>query len=412
MIFELLLLCRSSDHLLVCRRALSTVLRFFLLLVFLALAAFCLIAASALDAGDGPPLLARYWPDYYRADYFRRMAEREPRREELWLKRLLAIEPRDSEARVRLATIAEWRGDPRQARALLQQASQDDARYRTQWARFEFEARHPTLAGGDEWITARRCFAMSYGDRRTLLEAVWQLRPDGSFLLDRVIPDTPAVLFHTTSFLMQQGDLPSARRAFARLLALRYGSEGRANAGVVATPVERAHLGLDLTDLHLDRHDPASAVQIWNTLAAHRLTQVDGARDAGRQVVNACFRTEPLGRGFDWRVTPSSGVEMRRVPDGWRVDFAARPADRITLLQQRVLVALDALPRIEILATGANWLQATLVDEATGRKIEKSAKAPPNQSVVLLKIEYVRPAGQPTLREPLLIRQVRWRTAQ
>lgn len=398
-------------------RALSTAIRICLLLASLGLAAFCWFAASAIHAGDEPHLLARYWPDYYRADYFRDLAERYPRQAETWLKRLLAVDPRDSDARIRLATMAEWRGDLPLAGTLFRQVADDDARYRAQWARFGFEARHPELAAGGEWKTARRCFVMSYGDRRTLLEAVWQLRPDGAFLLAHVIPDSPAVLFHTTIFLMEQGDLPSSRRAFARLLDLPYVSEGRANAGVVATAVERAHLGLDLADLHLDRHQPDAARQIWRSLAARQLTHVDGAGDAGRQVVNSSFRTEPLGRGFDWRVTSSPGVEMRRVPDGWRVDFATRPADRVALLQQRVLVAPDAPPQIEIQAIGAPWLKATIVDEATGLEIGKSVirRAPssgkPELIAARLRLDYYRLPGQPMPREPLLIRQVRWRTA-
>lgn len=398
-------------------RALPIALRSFFFVASLGLAAVCWLAASATGAGDGQYPLSRYLPDCYRGDYFRSMAERHPQDEAYWLQRLLSVEPSDSETMLRLATLAEWRGDLSQADALFRQVSARDGRYRAQWARLGFEARHPDLAGVHIWETARRCFAMSHGDRRALLEAVWQLRPDGSFLLDCVIPEVPAVLLPTTIFLMEQGDLPSARRSFSRLIDLPYVSESRTNAGAIATALERKHLGLDLADLHLDRNDPDSALQIWRMLAVRQLTEVDGGGDAGRQVVNPCFRTEPLGRGFDWRIAGSSDVEMRRVPEGWRIEFAARPADRITLLHQRVLVAPDSPPVVEIQATGAPWLRAILIDDATGLEIAKpgarpvSAKPRPKLIAARLRLDYFRPPGQPAPREPLLIRQVQWRPA-
>ena len=380
-------------------RVLPLPIRAAAVLLSIGLGGLCLTAASAIDSLRGPKLLLRHWPRYYRA-----MAEREPRQEETWLKGLLAIEPADTDALIRLAAIAEGRGDRKAARALLAQAAGKDARYRAQWARLEFEARHLRMPAIDIWKTARLCFAMSYGDRQALFETVWRLKPDGAFLLATVIPDAPPVLFLATSFLMEQGDLPAARQAFSRLVALPLGSQSRANAGIVGTAVERAHLGLDLTDLHLDRHDPASAIAIWQSLDRHRLVRVDGSGEAGRQVVNPRFRTEPLGRAFDWRVTASPGVEMRRVEDGWRVDFASRPPDRVLLLDQRVILHPGPRPVPEVLANAPSWVRATLVDEID--------RVPPHQTrIARLRIEYCRPPGQPPLREPLVIRQVRWKAA-
>jgi len=378
-------------------RAVPLILRSLFFSIFAVLAAACFTFSFMAYALDGPEVFLRHWPDYYRS-----MAQVEPRREEVWLNGLLAVEPRDSEARLRLATIAEWRGDLPLARRLSWEAANWDARYRMQWALLQFEIRHPENA--DVWTTARRCFQMSYGDRQVLLDAVWRLRPDGRFLLDQLIPESAPLLFAATAFLMEQGDLPAARLAFFRLIAQPYGSLSRANAGRVGTPTERAHLGLDLTDLHLDRRDPASALAIWAAMARHQLVHVDG--EVGRDVVNSLFRSEPLGRGFDWRVTTSPGIEMRRTGDGWRVDFAHRPPDRVALLNQRVIVHGTLRP--EVLANAPAWLRATLVDEVTGRPIEGPQRAP---RVARLRIEYCRPLGQPPLREPLLIRQVRWRTS-
>ena len=389
-------------------RALLLAIRFLLLALAIGMAVFCLTAAAAIDSLYGPHLLLRSWPGYYRA-----MAEREPRHEETWLMGLLAIAPADTESLTRLAAIAEWRGDLGRARTLLLRAAGHDARYRAQWALLEFESRQARTAGPASsanriWQTARRCFAMSYGDRRALLETVWSLNPNGAFLLTAAIPDLPPVLFHATSFLMEQGDLPAARQAFSRLIALPIGSPGRANAGIAATALERAHLGLDLTDLHLDRQDPAAALAIWRSLARRHLVQVDGSAEAGRQVVNPRFQTEPLGRGFDWRVAASPGVEMRRVEDGWRVDFASRPPDHAFLLSQRVILSPGRVAPPDVLASGPSWVRAILVDEATGRLIVEPS---PSARVARLRIEYCRPPGQPPLREPLVIRQVRWRTA-
>jgi hypothetical protein len=374
--------------------------RIFLFLLATGLATLCLTAAITFDSLQGPDLLLCYWPEYYRA-----MAEIEPRGEEGWLNGLLEIEPRDSAAMIRVAAVAEWRGVLPRARNLLERAARHDARYRTQWALLEFETRHPSSA---LWKIARRCFVMSHRDRRLLMETVWDLRPEGDFLLAEVIPDSPPVLYHFASFLMEQGDLPAARAAFARLIALPVGSASRANAGIVATALERSHLGLDLTDLHLDRRDPASAVALWKSLNQMNLVRVDGAEDAGRQVVNPFFRTEPLGRGFDWRALRSSAVEMRRADGGWRVDFPGnRPPDRVALLEQRVIVSGSMTP--EVVASAPSWVRAILVEERTSRPIPSPVDGP---RVARLRIEYRRPAGLPPLREPLVIRQVRWRTVQ
>ena len=381
-------------------RAVSHTVRLFLLTLAAGLAAFCLTAAAAIDSLQGPHRLLRHWPGYYRA-----MAEREPQNEETWLTGLLAIEPADTDALVRLAAIFEWRGDLVRARTLLVRAAGHDARYRAQWALLEFESRHANRGGPGIWKVARRCFTMSYGDRQALLETVWGLNPHGASLLETVIPDLPPVLFYTTSFLMEQGDLAAARQAFSRLIAQPLGSASRANAGIVGTAEERAHLGLDLADLHLDRHDPDSAIGIWHSLERRHLVAVDGGGEAGVQVVNPRFHTAPLGRGFDWRVTSSPGVEMRRTEGGWRVDFAARPPDRAVLLTQRVILKPGQIPRPEVIASAPSWVRASLSDEATGREIVESS---PRTRVARLRIEYCRPSGQPPLREPLVIRQVRW----
>ena len=235
---------------------------------------------------------------------------------------------------------------------------------------------------------------MSYGDRAALLDLVWQLRPDGAALLATVIPDSPPVLFEVTSFLMEQGDLPGARQAFGRLIELPIRSSSRANAGRVATAQERAHLGLDLTDLHLDRRDPASARGIWQSLERHGLTAVDGGMRVGTQIMNPRFRTEPLGRGFDWRVKTTPGVELRRVPTGLQVEMGGNhPPDRVPLLEQRVIRI--AGQGVEIDSNAADWLVATVADESPG--------------VGRLRIVYRRPVGRPPLRAPLVIREVRWR---
>ena len=386
-------------------RALSLPVRLFLLALAAGLAAFCLTAAAAIDSLQGPHCLLRYWPSYYRA-----MAEREPQNQETWLMGLLAIERADTDSLVRLAAIAESRGDLVRARTLLVRAAGHDARYRAQWALLEFESRHANRGGfaiskRDVRNVARRCFTMSYGDRQALLETVWRLNPHGASLLATVIPDLPPVLFYTTQFLMEQGDLPAARQAFSRLIAQPLGSLSRANAGIVGTVLERAHLGLDLTDLHLDRHDPASALGIWHSLERRHLVAVDGGGEAGWQVVNPRFQTQPLGRGFDWRVASSPGVEMRRTEDGWRVDFAGRPPDRVVLLTQRVILNPGQLAKPEVLASAPSWVRASLVDEKTNREITETI---PRARVARLRIEYYRPPGQPPLREPLVIRQVRW----
>lgn len=390
----------SPDTLFMRHRAHS----FLLSLTLLLLAAGCLTAAYALHFSAGPAALLDRWPEYLRTQ-----AAQDPEREAHWLRRLIALTPRDTEARIRLAAIAEWGGDLAGAQAGLAVATTHDRRYRAQWSRLQFEARHPKLAPPGPWATARRCFAMSYGDRRPLLETVWALRPESRFLLEQVIPDAPPVLFYATAFFMEQDDLAGARQAFTRLLTLPVGSENRANGGLVATATERAHLGLDLVDLHLDRRQPKTAVALWQALRGSRLLEVDGADSAGRQIMNPRFRTAPLGRGFDWRPARTISAEMRQTEEGWRVDLAPHPPDRLVLLKQRVLLPAGPLPRVALKTNAQEWLQVRLLEEATNAELNGPLARP---RVAALAIEYHRPAGRPPLREPLVIHYVGWSGAE
>ncbi len=379
-------------------RASSLWLRFLHATLATGLASGCLLAAYSFQFLTGPQYLLRQWPDYARD-----MAAREPDREEHWLQRIVDLSPRDSPARIRLALIAEWRGDLTQARDRFAHAASGDARFRAQWSQLEFLSRH--AGAGDPWPTARRCFRMSHGDRRALLDTVWRLRPDGPFLLSQIIPDSAPVLFYTTLFFMEQGELASARAALARLLPLPFASESRANAGRVATASERTDLGLDLTDLHLDRRDFAAAVAIWHSLAKQHFLPVDGAAEAGREVMNPRFRTVPLGRGFDWRRPPAAKLEMGPTSQGWRVEMSPHPPDSAALLHQRVLLARGALPRVQIRATAPDWVRARLLDERTGRPLAGPLTQP---QMAHLLLEYARPPGRPPLREPLVIHEVHW----
>jgi len=379
-------------------RASSPWLRFLLALLATGLASGCLLAAYSFQFLTGPTLLLRHWPDYARE-----MAARQPDQEQHWLQRIVELSPRDTPARMRLALIAEWRGDLARARDGFALVATEDSRYRAQWSQLEFLARHPEA--GDPWDAARRCFRMSHGDRGALLDTVWRLRPDGQFLLSQIIPDSAPVLFYTTLFFMEQGELPSARAALARLLRLPLASESRANAGRVATATERTHLGLALTDLELDRREFAAGVAVWLALVERKFLHVDGASEAGRQIMNPRFRTAPLGLGFDWRRPPAPTLEMGLTGQGWRVEMGPHPPNHAALIHQRVLLPAGPLPTVEIQATAPGWLRARLLDERTGRPLTSPLA---QAQMATLSLEYYRPPGRPPWREPLVIHEVRW----
>lgn len=277
--------------------------------------AFRFAAADWLLGRGTPASLERsaaWWPE--RAEPHVRLAALDPDHEREHLDRALAREFRSSQIRIHRALVAEFAGEPGQARRLLEEAMALDLSFRPVWAWLGFVARQNTP---DEfWAHARRAFQMSHGDRSALLDLCWSVRPEAGFLLREVVSRQAPVLFDFVQFLMRQGELAVAPEAFKQLLGQPYGSVSRANAGRVATREERLHLGLDLCDLLLDRRQRGAASVVWRDLLEHGFVA-----------------SEAAGRCFDLRRAPGAeGIWVTANGHGWSVEFSGRQPDEAELL--------------------------------------------------------------------------------
>jgi hypothetical protein len=197
----------------------------------------------------------------------------------------------------------------------LVKAMQLDRGFRPVWAWLGFHARQ-----GNEtafWKGARQAFLMSHGDRRPLFELCWSLRPDAGFLFSQIVSRQAPVLMELVMFLMQRDQLDTAQAAYAALLEQPYGSVSRANAGRVATRDERAHVGMDLCDLLLDRGRIADAAGVWRLVRRWNLA---GPGSAGR-----CF-------DFRRSPAPTPGVIITESGRGWQLEFSGRQEDEVDLL--------------------------------------------------------------------------------
>ena len=308
------------------------------------------------------------------------------------LERVAALRPWDAAPRIRLALEAEMRGDPGEARRLLEEAAGLSRTFEPQWTLANFYLRR-----GDEarfWAAVRAALAVSVYGPPQVYELCRRVGAAPETVLDRVMPDRPPLLESYLNWLSHHGD-PAGARAVAQRLAPRAGQGEAPSLTAWCTRAIENGLAED-------------ALAVWNTLASHHAVPyppLDAVR--GPCLTNGSFTREPLGAGFDWRYEHPLGVSLVREPSqGLRVSFSGRQAERCRILAQFVPVrpglryrlrcrsraigiprAVGLVWRVQAGATGLAAL------EAAGDERGAEFRAPPGRHAVEIALVYDRAPG-------------------
>ena len=273
--------------------------------------------------------------------------------------------PRDSASWIELGLQAEMEGDFTKAERCLLEAARVDKQYDPRWVLANFYFRRNDTE--NFWLWAREAAVMSYGDATPLFRLAWRITQDAGVILERAIPDQPAVLVRYLSFLLADNHLKAAETV----------------AHQVVRHARREDLPLMFAacDRLLEAQEWEATLRIWSGLWARKLIPYL-APDAkqGLSLTNGDFRSPPLSRGFDWRVHAAEGVSVsrRESPPALRVTFSGRQPENFEVLSQFVPLLPGREYRLRFRyrtteigpGTGLRW---RIVDIATGKELAKSS---------------------------------------
>jgi hypothetical protein len=238
------------------------------------------------------------------AEYASALAEAEPARAEEILKDAAARNPLDGGLRVELGLAEEERGDFGGAEKDLLQAARLDRGFAPRWALGDFYFhRHDAEKF---WPVVRDALGVSYGDVSAQFRQCWSLTGDADFVLERAIPDRPAVLRRYLDFLVTEGRLDAAGPVAQRVMA---------RADREAAPSLENYCDRMLADWRGE-----DALAIWNGLVERKLIAESG-------------------HGFDWRISVAEGIHVERAGDGWVLRFNGRQPESAEILSRYVPLA-------------------------------------------------------------------------
>ena len=210
------------------------------------------------------------------------------------LDRALALNPRYTAAWIARGLDAEAAGDRKKAEASLLRAAEIDHLYLARWTLANFYIRGGNLP--QFWTWARLAAEMAY-DPAALFQLCWRVSGDTQEILQRAIPDTPALREAYLDFLVRTNRLEAAEP-----LALEISQ--RADAS-------QLDLLLRYCDAFLASRQARPALQVWNALAVRRIIPyVALDTRTGASLTNGDFATAPLLRGFDWRPARVEGAAL------------------------------------------------------------------------------------------------------
>jgi hypothetical protein len=205
-----------------------------------------------------------------------------------------ALEPGNADAWMRLGLASEMHGDLHIAETRLLKAAGVSRQFAPRWALANFYFRR----GDNEhfWPWARESLLRSYGDLSPIFQLCWHMSQDAQSILERAIPDRPAVLNSYLQFLLQQGMLQASEQPAMRL----------ANLG---TPDDVSTLVV-WCNRQLDAGSVPAAVTVWNTLCRRGILPFAPVRDRA-PLSDRSFRA-PFGSGFAWRLPTAPGISCGR----------------------------------------------------------------------------------------------------
>ncbi|HCC56603.1 MAG TPA: hypothetical protein DEQ47_04960 [Solibacterales bacterium] len=314
------------------------------------------------------------------------------------------IEPRLAEPWMQRGLYLEIHGHKNQAEQMLLRAADADHTFKPAWTLANFYARHADI--DKFWTYARQCLQLTepagYAPE-PVFDLCWRVSDDAPTILNRAVPPVPPVraayALYLTSLRKPSAALPAWRTLNRTGMADEFGPS------------------LPLCDLLIQTGDAAGAVEVWNGYAAaHGRAGLDPAR--GRSLTDGNLEREPAGRGFNWALPRSHGIDNRYFGDEneVRVELDGDQPESAELLTQNIPVVPGARYRLRFQyqttdiepGSGLSW---AAVEPATGAPQPSTcaslSSAEPaggacefqtasGQSLLRLALRYSRPLG--TLR--------------
>jgi len=131
------------------------------------------------------------------------------------------------------------------------------------------------------------------------LQAVWRIKPDADFLLQKVVPPNAEVYSFFLGLLESKNETAAAARVWDRLQQLRQPVPSRIVFGYVAYLV--------------NQRDADQATRVWQQAAA--LCSLGAYQPSAENlVVNGDFSQEVLNGGFDWHYDKRNDVDLALDP--------------------------------------------------------------------------------------------------
>jgi tetratricopeptide (TPR) repeat protein len=326
------------------------------------------------------------------------------------LERAVVASPYNSRAWIALGLDAEIRGDEARAERCLLEAARVDKTYVPRWSLANFYFRRNSRDKFWPWL--REAARMSYGDPRPLAALAWNLTEDAPEGL-AALSDRQPVLESYVSLLLDNNRMGPAEMAAGKLLDVA----GKEAAAAV----------LVYSDRFLDAGRPEAALRLWNRLAAARWIPAQPLDpERGPHLTNGDFASEPLSRGFDWRLQAVAGVEMVRQPagGGLRFSFSGGQPEYCMLMLERVPLVPNRSWRLVFEyrsegmpgGTGLRWRTIGTEWQAPSSEAWREAgfefKTPASGMVVPLALAYERAPGTVRTAGSFWLRRVRLEAAR
>lgn len=338
------------------------------------------------------------------------LSDSDPSRAAQLLQHAVELNPQDARSWIELGLHYEANGNRELAERYLLQAAKMDSEYLPRWTLANYYYRQNDFSRF--WYWAKQASDRVYDDPKPLFLLCGRVTEDG-LLLDRLQIHNPGLVTSYLSYLLEidRLDLISAAVKIA-LQAKR--------------PADTSLL-LSVCDYLLKENHPGEAVEIWNSLAESRLIQVGGLqRISSSSITNGAFLTEPISRGFDWRIYRIEGVSAsRETPSGLRITFSGNEPERTEILSQYIPVkggqeySFTFLYRTSGIAasSGLTWRALDVAgndvlfdqsglssEEETERKL--SFVVPPDCGLIRLLLDYRRRPGTTRIAGYVVLRTI------
>ncbi len=238
------------------------------------------------------------------------------------LEAAVQLNPSDAAAWMRLGLNAEMHGDYHAAESDLLEAARVSRRFAPRWALANYYVRRNDADHVWPWV--RQALEIGNGgDLAPVFALCWNTSHDADLILSRAIPDRVPALNAYLTYLTSEGRFDAGVPVAHRLLPL-------------ATVADRPAL-LSWNDGLLESRKLAGALDAWNAMCSRGLLPylpLDPER--GVSLTDGGFERESCGAGFDWRVSPSPGVNCgRSAQERYRwFSFSGSQSDRCEPLWQ------------------------------------------------------------------------------